>query len=282
MSTVKIKNGIKFNAENKKKQVNIIPNNFGQIKIITKYTLLDYIRSRRFIILSSLIFGLSLLLLFITDNMINVWAQMAPIIGILSSIFFGSDAIAGEFQNKTGYYIIPNPINRSSIYLGKWLAAYLASSLVLGGYLIITLIVGLINKNIPDQFIYSIIITWFFLAAGLSVVFCLSAVSKSILTSIFLDVILLLWLNILLINIAGLIPFEPWFVLNYGGEIIGTIFMDPYPPHVIVGNNPLYPKMGGITASIYTPSLLQGFTIIGLYIIIPMITGLILFKKKEF
>jgi ABC-2 type transport system permease protein len=42
---------------------------------------------------------------------------------ILSGIFFGGDALFGEFQNKTGYFTIPNPVRRSSIYVGKWIAA---------------------------------------------------------------------------------------------------------------------------------------------------------------
>jgi ABC-2 type transport system permease protein len=48
------------------------------------------------------------------------WGNAVTFVIVLSGIFFGGDAISGEFQNKTGYFAIPNPIKRSSVYIGKW------------------------------------------------------------------------------------------------------------------------------------------------------------------
>src|ERR1039457_6742206 len=61
---------------------------------------------------------------------------------VLLGIFFGGDAIAGEFQNKTGYFTLPNPVRRSSVYVGKWLAAFIASTAILAIFAAITLANG--------------------------------------------------------------------------------------------------------------------------------------------
>ena len=62
---------------------------------------------------------------------------------ILSTAFFGGDAISGEFQNRTGYFLVPNPIRRSAIYVGKWLAALMASTIILGVFALIMIGNGL-------------------------------------------------------------------------------------------------------------------------------------------
>src|SRR5207244_10925238 len=60
------------------------------------------------------------------------WAGSITFVIILSGIFYGGDAISGEFQNKTGYFLVANPLRRSSIYIGNWLGAFTASIVMLG------------------------------------------------------------------------------------------------------------------------------------------------------
>src|SRR5207245_246081 len=62
------------------------------------------------------------------------WGNSITLVVILSGIFFGGDAISGEFQNKTGYFLVGNPLRRSSIYIGKWIAALTASLIIFAIY----------------------------------------------------------------------------------------------------------------------------------------------------
>ena len=86
----------------------------------------------------------------------------------------------------------------------------------------------------------------------------------------------------MLLNISGLVPFEPWFILTYGGQIINNILVVPYPRHIVIGPNPYYPKFGGASITVYNPTIIQGLILIGIYTFIPIILGLIIFKKREF
>ena len=130
---------------------NRVPGSMTQVGITMKYTFLDYFRSRRFFILliiTLLITALLTILVgyyrpqsFLASDLSfygSWWGNSVTFVIILSGIFFGGDAISGEFQNKTGYFGIPNPIRRSSIYIGKWLAAFVAATTILGVFTVIT------------------------------------------------------------------------------------------------------------------------------------------------
>ena len=132
---------------------NSVPNSITQVGITMRYTFLDYLRSRRFAILLGIMLLISAILTvvvahyrpasFVSSGTLSFysgwWGMSATFIVILSGIFFGGDAISGEFQNKTGYFTLPNPIRRSSVYVGKWISAFIASSIVLFIFAVITI-----------------------------------------------------------------------------------------------------------------------------------------------
>src|SRR4030043_815935 len=135
---------------------NKVPSSMTQVGIMMKYTFLDYFRSRRFFILLAITLLISALLTFIVgyyrpESFLSSdlsfygswWGNSVTFVIVFSGIFFGGDAISGEFQNKTGYFGIPNPIRRSSIYIGKWLSALIASTIILGVFAAITVGNGL-------------------------------------------------------------------------------------------------------------------------------------------
>ena len=64
--------------------------------------------------------------------------------------------------------------------------------------------------------------------------------------------------------------------------IIGDVLINPYPPQVHIGPNIYYPKIGGLLTTLYNPTIPEGLIIIGIYFIVSMILGMILFQKKEF
>jgi ABC-2 type transport system permease protein len=259
-----------------------LPSSWAQVGVVMQYTFLDYVRSRRFFILLTMVFVISAILTVVVAysnlSIYFVWGSFAPIMAMLSDIFFGGDAISGEFQNRTGYFSVSNPVRRSSLFVGKWLSAFIASSIMLAIFAVITLSIGLYGGSVPSEFGLSVLFAWFFLAAVLGFVFFFSSLFKSSINSVFLTAMLLLVGFTAITNLAGLIPIEPWFILNYSAGIIGGILTVPYPAHVTGGVN-----LGkGIVATTYAATVPEGLAIIGLYFIITTILGLILFERKEF
>ena len=196
--------------DNASMQGNILPTSMRQVGTITKYEMLNYFRSRRFLIL--LIIGLvisGLLTFAVADRGIsNVahklllrfystwWGDSATFVIVISAVFFGGDAISGEFQNKTGYYLVGNPIRRSSIYIGKWIAAFVASLIIIAIFTAITIANGVYyfgGNAFPSQFGESWVFSIVYLIAALGFTFFFSSLFKSSSMSILVTAVLLLF-----------------------------------------------------------------------------------------
>jgi ABC-2 type transport system permease protein len=282
--------------ETKNVSENKVPSSLTQVGITLKYTFLDYFRSRRFFILLVITLLISALLTFIvgyyrpetflTSDLSfysGWWGMSVTFVIVLSGIFFGGDAISGEFQNKTGYFGVPNPIRRSAIYVGKWLAAFIAATVILVVFTAITVGNGMyyFGLTVPYQFGLSVLLAWFYLAAVLGFTFFFSSLFKSSSISILVTAILFLFAFTLIQTlVADLVQVEPWFILTYGGQIIGDILTVPYPAHAVVSTQ----HFGGRTRTITTfnATVPEGLAIIALYFIITGVLGLVLFERKEF
>jgi len=280
--------------ETKNVSENKVPSSLTQVGITMKYTFLDYFRSRRFFILLVITLLISALLTFIVGYYRPAtflssdlsfysgwWGMSVTFVIVLSGIFFGGDAISGEFQNKTGYFGVPNPIRRSSIYVGKWLAAFIAATVILVVFTAITVGNGMyyFGLTVPYQFGLSVLLAWFYLAAVLGFTFFFSSLFKSSSISILVTAILFLFAFTLIETlVADLVQVEPWFILTYGAGIVGNVLTVPYPEHVHTQTF----GQGRISITTYNATIPEGIAILGLYFIITAILGLVLFERKEF
>ena len=273
---------------------NRVPGSMTQVGITMKYTFLDYFRSRRFFILliiTLLITALLTILVgyyrpqsFLASDLSfygSWWGNSVTFVIILSGIFFGGDAISGEFQNKTGYFGIPNPIRRSSIYIGKWLAAFVAATAILGVFTVITVGNGIyyFGANVPYQFAESVLFALVYLAGVLGLTFFFSSLFKSSSMSIIVTAILFLFVfSLLQTLVATLVKIEPWFILTYGAGIIGNVLTVPYPEHIHTET------FGGgrISITTYNATIPEGIAILGLYFVVTVVLGLLFFERKEF
>ena len=277
----------------------VLPTSLSQVGTITKYELVNYFRSRRFFILLAIGLVISGLLTVLTAyyGVSNVAPCVAPLcvtpsiafysfwwggsitfVIVLSGIFFGGDAISGEFQNKTGYFLVGNPLRRSSIYVGKWLGALIASMIILAVYAAITVGNGLFYfGNIPYQFGESLIFSILYLVAVLGFTFFFSSLFKTSAMSILLTAILFLFaFNLIQLIVSGLVQIEPWFIITYGSGIIGNVLSDTYPATQAIRGP------GGRDRFTYAATIPEGIAILVTYFVVTAVLGLILFERKEF
>jgi ABC-2 type transport system permease protein len=273
---------------------NRVPGSIAQVGTVMKYTLLDYLRSRRFFIMLIITVLISLLLTvlvgyyrpegFLSSNLTfysNWWGSSVTFVVILSAIFFGGDAISGEFQNKTGYFGVPTPIRRSSIYVGKWLAAFTASLVMLGIFTIFTVGNGLYYfSGVPYQFGESLIFALIYMVAVLGFTFFFSSLFKSSSMSILLTAILFLFVfSLIQTLVASLVKIEPWFILTYGSTIIGNVLTVPYPAHITTAS---FGPEARMQLTTYNATIPEGLAIMLIYFAVTAILGLLLFERKEF
>ncbi len=262
---------------------------------MTKYELLNDFRSRRFfvlLIIQGLVGALLTTLVgyyrptgFISSPLgfySSWWGLSINFLLVLSGIFFGGDAISGEFQNKTGYFLVANPLRRSSIYIGKWLGALIASVIVLAVYVAITLGNGLyyFGANIPYQMVEAVGFSLLYLIAVLGFTFFFSSLFKSSSMSILVTALLFLFVFMIIQTlVTDLVHVEPWFMLTYGSQIITNVLTDPYPTTVTTraGFGP-----GAPSVTTYAIAIPQGIAIMAVYFTATAILGLVFFERKEF
>jgi ABC-2 type transport system permease protein len=267
---------------------NTVPGSLAQVGITVKYTFLDYLRSRRFAILMAITLIISGVLTILVayyrppgmvksttlDFYQTWWGMFSTDLIVIFGIFFGGDAIAAEFQNKTGYFTIPNPIRRSSIYIGKYIAAFIAATVILVVYFVIAIINGLFyyGASVPYQLGESFLLGWFYLLAVLGFTFMFSSLFKSSSYSILVSfLVLFVGFGIIQGLVEALTNLEPWFILTYGSSIIANVLSVTYPTTS---------TRFGIT--IYVASIPEGLAIMGIYFVVTAALGLLLFERKEF
>ena len=124
------------------------PNSVRQIATVAKYELLKYLRGRRLLAIVLLTIIISAIFLIVppaigtaypkdpTDFITRVLSFLS-VLSILSATFFGADAIVSEYESKTGYFLFPNPIRKTAIFLGKFIASVLVSVGAIGLYYVI-------------------------------------------------------------------------------------------------------------------------------------------------
>jgi ABC-2 type transport system permease protein len=269
----------------------VLPSSVSQVGTITKYELVNYFRARRFYVL--LIIGLIISALltalvgyyrpasFLSDDLSfysSWWGTSITFVIILSGIFYGGDAISGEFQNKTGYFLVANPLRRSSIYIGKWIAAFIASVITLGVFTAIAIGNGVyyFGLNIPYQLWESLLFGLLYLIAVLGFTFFFSSLFKSSSMSILVTVILFLFGFTLIEDLVrALVKIEPWFVITYGSEIISNVFTVPYPTTTTM-------RVGRDVVTMYAVTIPEGIAILLAYFVVTAVLGLLLFERKEF
>jgi ABC-2 type transport system permease protein len=267
-----------------------------QIGILARYQLRNYLRSFRFLILVGIVAAIGALLTVLVahyrpgsllSSSVNfysgIWVGGISIVIILSTVIFGGDAIAGEFQNKTGYFLMGLPIRRVSVYLGKYIAALLASLSIMAFYAAILIVNAVYYFGLsafPWQFGASFVLACIYMLAVLGFTFLLSSLFKTSAYALVLTAILFLFGFTLLQDVyVGLVNAEPWFIISYAQGVVGAIFTNPYPARVVQTRS-MFPPHAVMT--VYTPTIVEGVGIMILYVLVTTLAGLFLFQREEF
>jgi ABC-2 type transport system permease protein len=275
-----------------------VPSTVRQALLLSRYQLRDYLRSRRFVLMMAIVGVIGAILTFIlsyyhsSDTVQGLtsssdafygsfWAGGVTVVIIFSGIIFGGDAIAGEFQNKTGYFLMGLPIRRTSVYVGKFLAAFTASLVAVIVYLAILLANGAVYLGanaFPLALSESFAIALLYLLALLGAVFLFSSMFKNSLYAVLVVAVLFLFgFSLIQGLITALVKIEPWFIITYAQNVISYPFLSTLPAHVSTSTGPR-----GFTTTSYNPTYPEGFAIMIGYFLLTAVAGLYFFEREEF
>lgn len=208
---------------------------YEKLKVVAKYEFMKHLRRKRFYVVLALAIAVELIVLIALPLLgagypSNVMAMaallsMGATFPTMGAVFFAGDAIAGEFEGKTGYVLFPNPVKRSTIVFGKYLACFSAIALVvLALYGVVGASLLWIYHQVPVEVAGSMALCLLASGAVVAVTFFFSSISRgtmgaTVTTLIFIFVVLGVVESVLLM--AG----QPrWFLLSYASDVMVTIY----------------------------------------------------------
>ena len=270
-----------------------VPPSVQQAPKLARYQLREYLRSRRFVALAGIILGIGAVITAVlgyyrgplVHDKVSFFGTFfgggIDIVIVLAAVFFGGDAIAGEFQNKTGYFLMGLPVRRGTVYVGKFIAAYLAAVAML--LLFLAVLVGNAlfyfgGQAIPWQLVPSLGLALLYLAAVMGATFLFSSLFKTSAYGFVLTAILFLFGFTLLQDLVyGLAHVEPWMVISYAESTIGGVFAGSVNwgfQHTVAGNMFTgYADVAGIG---------EGADIMLAYLLLTAVGGFFRFEREEF
>lgn len=268
----------------------VLPSSVRQALLLARYQFRDYLRSRRFVLMMGIVAVLGAIITIalayfrpigagsnVGDYYGGVWASAVTFVMTIAGIVYGGDAIAGEFQNRTGYFLMGLPVRRAAVYAGKYLAAFAASVVAVVFYLLIIVgngvyYLGGAAASDPGQLVASFALALLYLLALLGTVFLFSSMFKQSLYGVLVVAVLFLfgW-TIIQAEVVALAHTEPWFVISYAAQVI-SYPLTGMPDHI----------ERGPFGTAYNPSLLEGIEIMIGYFVATALAGLALFEREQF
>jgi ABC-2 type transport system permease protein len=280
-----------------------LPVNFkDEIKkttIVARYELLKQVRRRRLyglLLIGSIVTGIAMAIsaLYLqgqgsvdarTFGYSIVSGGQVTFFGMIAGVFFSGDAIASEFEQKTGYLIFPNPIKRITLLIGKYLSCCIATILVVTvPYLIISMGVVALTGQFPGELFLSYVFCMLYACSVVSLTFVFSSIFKGAMGASVLPFVLLLFVFNIFSSVMSLLGLEPFVSLTYGAGIISNIFFVPFPPNKITYTVSVGITGTGtmtITETIFSASVVEGVLIMVSYLVVGLILSILLIRRRQ-
>ncbi len=146
---------------------------------------------------------------------------------IITGAFFAGDAISGEFEARTGLILFPTPQRKSSIFIGKYIAASIVTILIVVLYFVVSIfeliaIYGL--EGVSIAILKSFLISSLYAFGVVSVMFIFSSTINGAMTSTLAGFFTLLLVLPIAEFVLILVSEEPWYLITYSGRLITQVF----------------------------------------------------------
>ena len=198
---------------------------------------------------------------------------------VISASFFGSSSIVSEFHDRTAYSLFPNPVNRTSIWFGKFSAALLISFMVSSiFYLVIAIGTWVEYEDVPSE----IFTSWGFSFVVVMMVTSISFLFSSVLKGPTGATVAVLILFILIFPMVEgiIIAFDeskPWWMPSFLARITEFSMFTPYPSDLEPGQLP----RGPFDHYRYVAYVDQSIVMMAAYILAASTASVFIFKRKE-
>ena len=199
-----------------------------------RFELLKHLKRRRLFIVAALAIVVPLLFYIYyyrqhpaaANDFASTSLTLINVLIAISAAMFAGDAVCGEFEKKTSLLLFPTPQRRSSIFAGKYIAALMATFLVVSlYYLVLTLQIGQLFGwgDIPAELGKSFAAALIYSIAAVSIVFFVSSVLKRSMSATIVGLLALFMILPIIALIITLLNREPWYIVTYSANLITSV-----------------------------------------------------------
>ncbi|MFA5312843.1 MAG: ABC transporter permease subunit [Methanomassiliicoccales archaeon] len=268
-----------------------LPSDLAQIFTVAKYDAFKHLRSKRLLGIVAIIALLIIVNLVLPPALGEDYADsptdfasgfigMMPTLIIIIATLFAGDAIVSEFQGRTGYLLFPNPVKRSSLYIGKMASAIGLGALLVALYYVVTFVLTFaVTGETTALLVWSMLLAFIYTAAAIAVGFMISSFMKGSTGALILTFALLFMILPMISGIMSMTDFKPEFELTFQANSVSYMLEDPYP----VDSKEVMEISEGQTMTIwyYYPQPWIAAGVMSLYAVVAAALGYIGFKKRE-
>ncbi len=163
------------------------------------------------------------------SDILSSYLSYISMISLLIVALLSSVAIVSEFEERTALILFTRPIKRTTIFLGKLMACFAITALImLVYYLLVTAMLAIFAGTIPWELIISLCFCLLYVFAASGIAFFISAFLKK---SSVATIITLLGLLMVIPIVSTMIGGDTWYMLDTAGNTIITCvpeYVDSY------------------------------------------------------
>jgi ABC-2 type transport system permease protein len=261
----------------------------SQVLQVARFEFLRQLRRRRMVVMVGIAAALPVTLFLVLQyegvtadtsyGYASTYVTFVTILAALAATLFGADTLVGEFEQKTGYLLFPQPVSRTSVFLGKLLTAFTLSALTITVYYaILAGATQYVAGGLPIELSYSFLLALLYTTAALGVALFLSSALRTTTMASVLTFALLLFVLTILTQVLMFAGIRPDGSLSFAGGTIGDILTGPYPS--------AYPTDTVIrvmrrTRTEYVPAVGTSIAIMAAWVVVTVVLALLLFRRRE-
>ena len=257
---------------------------------VARFELLRHFRRRRFLILL-IIAALFVVLLIVVLQVFGTgggdaysyassYGTWVTILAALAATFFGADALVGEFEHQTGYLLFPQPVTRTSIFLGKLLAAFALTTFTLSAYYgVVAAATGIVKGSVPVEIGYSFLLAVLYSTAALGIAFFLSSALRSTTMASVMTFALLFFILAIVSTVFTVAGLRPDGDLSFAGGTISNILTGPYPDHYPADSTIAFGP--GARFTVYVPAVPVSIAVMAIWAVVGFGLAWLLYQRRE-
>lgn len=193
---------------------------------------------------------------------------------IISAAMFTGDVISSEFENRTGLILFPTPQRQNSIFVGKYIAALLATWLAISLYYSITAleIVQIYGAaEVSIEFAKSFLLALLYSASAVSLIYFFSAIMRRSISSTVFGFFVLMMILPIISRVLMFADVDPWFLVTHSADLVTNVLGE--------SGGLTAPGPGSDVSS--SPDFYEGAAVMAAYAIGFFIAGLGIANRKK-